>query len=82
MQEKTREKILHSYQQNTSRTFKNIADDCDVPLTTTLRVINKYLLTGIIKRKIGSGRKHNSGNKKLAQKVVLSITRKIVAQCT
>lgn len=74
-QDKTREKVLHSYLQNTSQTLRKLAKDCSVPLATTHRIINKYLFTGSITRKIGSGKKVFSGNKKLALQVVRSIQR-------
>ena len=74
-QDKTREKVLHNYVQNTSHTMIKLAKDCNVPLTTTHRIIKKYLLTCSITRKIGTGRKVFSGNKKLALQVVRSIQR-------
>lgn len=55
LQEESREKILHLFVENPHQPRKMIAKSVNVNVRTVNRVISRYLETGNVKRKVGSG---------------------------
>ena len=74
-QEIMREKILHNFTQNPNSSKSFISKQLKVPLRTVQRVIKKFLDTGTVKRKAGTGLNQKPKNKKLADKVIAALKR-------
>lgn len=74
-QEQNRKKILHNFIENPDQSRSQLARKLNIGKTTVNRVISKYLDTGSIERKIGSGRKLKSDHQKLKKKIDLALQR-------
>ena len=74
-QEERRKKNLHNFIENPGLTLSMRVKQLNIPKSTIGSVISRYLEAGSIERKQGSGRKLNSGNKKLNKSITLALNR-------
>lgn len=73
-QEENRKIILHNYARKPGILYSQLALAAGVPKSTAHKVISRYLESGSIERKRGSGRKVNPSTNILQSKINSSLT--------
>lgn len=74
-QEENRKLILHNLVEKPGLSLSVRSKQLNIAKSTIGTVISRYLATGSIARNVGSGRKLNSGNKKLVKSIDLALQR-------
>ncbi|KAF2903701.1 hypothetical protein ILUMI_02473 [Ignelater luminosus] len=76
-QEQLREKILYKFVENNSISKRKIATELNNTIRTVQRVIKRYVYTGTVRRKSGSGRKRKFVDRNLELKVLKSLQKNL-----